>query len=81
MSAQGDSYDYKHVNFSQDHELDTHLEKHDKSKSIENRNELKFLGAKLKLATGKTVLTHKEFDDYIAKKLDRLKDPVKSRQI
>lgn len=76
MSIQGDKYDYEHVNFSEDHELNTHLKKHGKSQSVKNRGELKVMGDELKARDSKRVLTHKEFDAYISVNLGRLDNPA-----
>lgn len=72
MSVHGNAYDHEHVNFDEDYELNDHLKKHDKRQTEKNRDTLKAMGIELKLVLNKTVLTHKEFDAYIAKNLGRL---------
>lgn len=64
--------DHEYVNFSQEHELNYHLKKVDKSQSIANRAELVNMGNELKLSLNKTFLTHTEFHDYVKTKLARL---------
>lgn len=67
-------YDHEHVNFDEDYELNDHLKKHDKKQSTYNRKVLREMGNELKERLGKRVLTHKEFDEYIADNLHRLED-------
>lgn len=68
--------DHKYVNFSQDHEMNYHLRKVDKSQSIENRKTLRVMGPELKGKLGQTRVTHTEFHNYINTKsnLARLED-------
>ncbi|CAD7498374.1 hypothetical protein ACXRSW_22550 [Aeromonas dhakensis] len=64
--------EYDQVNFSQDYELNDHLKKASKSQSAANRTVLVKMGDELKKLLGVSRLTHKQFDDYIAKNLSRL---------
>jgi len=64
--------DHEYVNFSQDHELNYHLEKVSKSQSIANRSTLKTMGNELKTKLNKTYLTHAEFHAYVKTQLARL---------
>lgn len=64
--------DHEYVNFSQDHELNYHLEKVGKSKSITNRLTLQTMGDELKIKHNKTYLTHSEFHAYVKTQLSRL---------
>lgn len=64
--------DHEYVNFSQDHELNYHLEKVGKSKSITNRLTLQTMGNELKTKLNKTYLTHAEFHTYVKTQLARL---------
>lgn len=66
--------DHEYVNFSQDHELNYHLRKVNKSQSIANRAELRKMGDELKKALNKTYLTHAEFHQYVKTQLHRLAD-------
>ncbi|MEZ1436061.1 hypothetical protein QVM41_07165 [Pseudomonas shirazica] len=64
--------DHEYVNFSQDYELNYHLEKVGKSKSITNRLTLQTMGNELKTKLNKTYLTHSEFHAYVKPQLSRL---------
>lgn len=64
--------DYEYVNFSQDHELNHHLVKVNKSQTAANRSVLVTMGNELKLRLGKKNLTHAEFHAYVKTQLTRL---------
>lgn len=72
--------DHKFVNFSQDHELNRHLRRVDKSQSYVNRKILKDeMQYEAKKELGKASsdnITHGEFHQYISKEenLERLED-------
>lgn len=58
--------DHNYVNFSENHELDYHLELVGKSKSSDNRNRLReHTGIRAKKELDKIVLTHAEFKPYV----------------
>lgn len=64
--------DHEYVNFSQEHELNYHLKKVNKSQSASNRATLVTMGNELKKALNKTLLTHIEFHAYVKTQLHRL---------
>lgn len=64
--------DHEYVNFSQDHELNYHLGKVNKSQSAANRLVLQEMGKELKARLNKTYLTHAEFHAYVKTQLARL---------
>ncbi|WP_240798085.1 hypothetical protein [Vibrio tasmaniensis] len=69
--------DSEHVNFSEDYELNRHLELVEKSQSINNREYLReHTGPRAKKELGKTVLTHAEFKPYVKQDKPYLADPV-----
>ncbi len=61
--------DWDYVNFSQDHELNYHLEKVNKRNTESNRSTLIMMGNTLKTTLNKKVLTHSEFGAYKKEKL------------
>jgi hypothetical protein len=58
--------DHDYVNFSQEHELNHHLEKVGKSKGERNRLMLTEFGKALKIKLDTRFLTHEEFREYIS---------------
>ena len=64
--------DHEYVNFSQEHELNYHLRKVEKSQSIENRKTLVVMGNELKSKLNATYLTHAQFHAYVKTQLTRL---------
>lgn len=69
--------DHNHVNFSEEHEMNYHLELVNKSKSKENRNYLRENTQwRAKKELDKTVLTHDEFKPYVEADKKHLNDPV-----
>lgn len=64
--------DHEYVNFSQDHELNHHLEQVSKRQTESNRTILKTMGQEFKAGTGKHFITHLEFRTYIKTQLRRL---------
>jgi len=65
------------VNFSEDYELNRHLELVGKSKSIDNREYLREnTGPRAKKELGKRVLTHAEFKPYVKEDKPSLADPA-----
>lgn len=66
--------DHKHVNFSQDYEMNYILKKFKKSQSIKNRSTLDVMGDELKSSLDISILTHAQFHPYVDKNLDRLED-------
>ncbi|MAL39561.1 hypothetical protein [Thalassospira sp.] len=64
--------DHEYVNFSEDYELNYHLDKVDKRQTKGNREILKDMGAELKKVLDKTMLTHAEFHPYVSKQKYRL---------
>ncbi|WP_245609132.1 hypothetical protein [Vibrio rhizosphaerae] len=69
--------DHNHVNFSEEHEMNYHLELVNKSKSKENRNYLRENTQwRAKKELDKTVLTHDEFKPYVEADKIHLSDPV-----
>ena len=68
--------DWEKVNFSQDHELDRHLELVNKSKSQDNRAYLRNnTQITAKKALDKTVITHGEFKPFVKADKVHLDDP------
>ena len=61
------------VNFGEDHELNYHLKKNGLSQSKDNRQALADLGAEVKEALGKNILSHEDVDAAIAENIDRFK--------
>ncbi|KDM90512.1 hypothetical protein [Photobacterium galatheae] len=59
--------DKKHVNFSEEHELNNRLRQNDKRQTEANREQLKEIGKQAKEDLGKTRLTHAELDNAIKK--------------
>lgn len=69
--------DWEHVNFSEDYELNRHLELVGKSQSINNREYLrKHTGPRAKKGLGKRFLTHAEFKPYVKQDKLHLADPA-----
>lgn len=69
--------DSEHVNFSEDYELNRHLELVGKSQSIKNRKYLReYTGPRAKKELDKRVLTHAEFKPYVKQDKPHLDDPV-----
>ncbi|QCJ69280.1 hypothetical protein C9446_05015 [Providencia heimbachae] len=68
--------DHEYVNFSEDYELNYHLEKWNKSKSIRNRITLRTMGDELKNKLQVYFVTHQQFDSYISTNLYRLDNPL-----
>jgi hypothetical protein len=64
--------DHDYVNFSEDYELNYHLNKVDKRQTESNRNLLKVMGNELKTKTGKARLRHDEFHPYVKQEKSRL---------
>ncbi|MDV2963869.1 hypothetical protein RU080_19235 [Shewanella algae] len=64
--------DHKYVNFSEDYELNYHLEKVDKRQTEDNRNMLRTMGDELKAALNKILLLHVEFHPYVSQQKHRL---------
>jgi hypothetical protein len=64
--------DHEYVNFSEDYELNHHLQKLGKSQSEANRVTLKKLGDKLKQETSVYFLTHLSFRTYLLRNLHLL---------
>jgi hypothetical protein len=64
--------DHAYVNFSQEHELNYHLQKVNKRQTEANRSILKNMGQEYKAKTGKHFITHAEFHAYIKTQLHRL---------
>lgn len=64
--------DHKYVNFSQDHELNRHLQNVQKRKTEKNRDTLRVMGDELKSELDKKMLTHEEFHPYVIDNRDRL---------
>ncbi|MFD3231661.1 hypothetical protein [Rahnella aceris] len=64
--------DHDYVNFSQDHELNYHLEKVNKRQTASNRAVLQQMGSELKAKLGKTMLKHGEFHTYVSGQKSRL---------
>lgn len=62
------------VNFSEDHELNSHLKKNNFSQSKENRETLITLGKELKAELGKNILSHEDVDALIEKNADKFKE-------
>lgn len=58
--------DWDYVNFSQDYELNHHLQKVDKRQTEANRSTLKVMGNELKNELNERFLTHKQFHSYIS---------------
>ena len=68
--------DWDFVNFSQDHELNRHLELVNKSQSQDNRAYLRnTTQVTAKTALDKTVITHGEFKPFVKADKDHLDDP------
>lgn len=67
--------DKETVNFSEDHELNYHLKKHNLSQSKDNRAKLTELGDAFKDSEGKKILTHEEVDALIEKNMGDFKLP------
>ncbi|MDF2184107.1 hypothetical protein O1O06_04910 [Grimontia hollisae] len=61
------SNDKKHVNFSEDHELNNRLRNAGMRQTEQNRQMLKDIGAKEKKVLDKKRLTHEELDTAIGK--------------
>lgn len=69
--------DNEHVNFSEDYELNYHLELVGKSKSNDNRKYLREnTGPRAKKELKKTVLTHSEFKPYVKADKPHLGNPA-----
>lgn len=69
--------DSEYVNFSEDYELDRHLELVGKSKSIKNRAYLReHTGPRAKKELDKTFLTHAEFKPYVKQDKPYLDNPA-----
>lgn len=64
--------DHEYVNFSEDYELNYHLQKVSKQQSIANRSTLCTMGTELKSIVRVTYVTHAQFHAYILKNLHRL---------
>lgn len=64
--------DQDYVNFSEDYELNYHLQKAGKSQSIANRSTLITMGTELKGILRVTYITHDQFHAYILKNQHRL---------
>ncbi|MCX4040579.1 hypothetical protein OR606_10280, partial [Aeromonas hydrophila] len=64
--------DHEYVNFSQEHELNYHLQKVNKAESIANRATLVTMGEELKKKQGTRFVTHIQFHEYIKSNLNRL---------
>lgn len=65
--------DHETVNFSEDHELNYHLKKHNLSQSKDNRAKLVDLGDQMKEKKDEKVLTHEEVDALIEKNIKNFK--------
>ncbi|MDO4690476.1 MAG: hypothetical protein Q4A58_04190 [Fusobacterium sp.] len=61
------------MNFSEEHELNSFLNKIGKRQTAENREKLKELGKKCKLELGKRVLKHDDFEEFLKKNKDLTK--------
>ncbi|WMS87907.1 hypothetical protein [Pleionea litopenaei] len=59
--------DKKHINFSEDYELNNRLRRNKKRQTEENRQKLRDLGDKTKNSLDKSRLTHDELDKAIQK--------------
>lgn len=69
--------DWEHVNFSQDHEMDYHLELVNKSQSKSNREFLRDNTQwTAKNALDKKVITHDEFKPFVNADKGSLADPA-----
>jgi hypothetical protein len=64
--------DHEYVNFSQEHELNYHLQKVNKAESIANRATLVTMGEELKRKQSTYFVTHGQFHEYIKGNLNRL---------
>jgi hypothetical protein len=64
--------DHDYVNFSQDHELNYVLTHVGKRQTEANRFTLRVMGTELKGVLRKTMVTHKEFFEYVKTQLRRL---------
>lgn len=64
--------DHDYVNFSQDHEMNYRLRTVGKRQTEANRATLRTMGQELKVATGKSRLTHGEFHPYVTRNAYRL---------
>ena len=62
------------VNFSEDHELNYHLKKHNLSQTKENRETLVTLGEEVKKELGKNILTHADVDAAIVKDITKFNE-------
>lgn len=63
--------DKKHVNFSEDYELNNRLRKNGLRQTQENRDKLTDLGNSTKAKLDKRVLTHEDLDQALEKNKDR----------
>lgn len=68
------TFEYKYVNFEEDHELNDHLKKHKKAQSERNREVVREMGKEIKEIDGTTYVTHERLDDYMSDHLVRLED-------
>lgn len=66
--------DHEYVNFSEKYELNYHLKKVNKAQSQNNRDTLVVMGNELKKELDVTMVTHKQFHDYVKNNLERLED-------
>ena len=64
--------DHDYVNFSQDHELNYVLTRVGKRQTEANRSTLRVMGTELKGVLRKTMVTQKEFFEYVKTQLRRL---------
>jgi hypothetical protein len=68
--------DWDYVNFSEDHEMNNHLELVGKSKSNDNRAYLRNNTQwTAKEAVGEDVITHEQFKPFVIVDKDNLTDP------
>ena len=69
--------DWDYVNFSEDHEMDYHLELVGKSKSIENRKYLRDnTQVTAKSALDQKIITHTQFKPFVIADKLNLKNPA-----
>jgi len=64
--------DHDYVNFSQEYELNYVLTRVGKRQTELNRGRLRVMGTELKAKLGVTMVTHKQFFEYVRTQLSRL---------
>ncbi len=58
--------DWEYVNFSQDHEMNYHLDKVNKRQTQSNRATLRLMGGELKASLNVNMVTHTQFHAYVS---------------